>query len=81
MQRQPKSKVAVAITAALELEPTHALFREAQRQVEATCAIATTSKEACELMGGVAPATWCRWKRRIGLEVKQTNPGRQHAGQ
>lgn len=78
MQRQPHSKQAAAITAALELEPGHRLFREAKRLVEETSAIASTTKEACELMGGIAHGTWIRWKHRIGLEVKRTKPGRQH---
>ena len=79
MKRQPKNKLAVAITAALNLEPNHTLFRDAKTIVEQACASCRTSKGAREEMGQVAAATWTRWKRRCGLKVKVTNPGGSHA--
>jgi hypothetical protein len=81
MNRQPKSKLAVAITAALELEPNHPLFRDAKAIVEQACAGSNTSKGSREQLGQVAAATWTRWKRRCGLEVKVTNPGGSHVSQ
>ena len=69
----------MAITAALELEADHPLFKEAKTLVERARVGGRPDKVARASIGGVAAATWCRWKRRCGLEVKVTNPGGQHA--
>lgn len=78
MSRQPKSKLSLAITAALELPDEHPMCEQAKSQVTAAALSAKTDKEARESLGGVAAGTWVRWKRRVGLEVKLTNPGGHH---
>lgn len=79
MPRKPKGTLAKAISAALALPDTHPLFYDARSIVRDALVEGGSDQRARELLGEVAPATWIRWKRRIGLEIKVTNPGRQNA--
>jgi len=79
MPRQTRSNLASAISYALKLQPQHPLFVVAKGiviQANDTC---DTSKEARAQIGDISPHTWTSWKRRIGLEVKVTNPGGKRA--
>jgi hypothetical protein len=78
--RSKKSPLAVAITAALELDPTVELYSVAAHMVSRAEANSTTSKRAREWLGGVSHSTFCRWKRKLGLEVRVTRPTQKSEG-
>jgi len=76
MARQPKSKITVAFTAALQLPPDNPMHILARQAILEACTTHSTSQDIRAALGGITESTWVRWKRQLGLDVQTTRPAR-----